>query len=916
MTNRKQRKANFIVVKGRTKRKTKRIHDVMGGESADTLESAAQAALAKDPNADPEEIEIKRQILEERRAKELQSRRYSISSDRMTAADATKTSPHTNDRRHSEVWNRVKASNRRVRKVTWGHRLNDVVRDEQFKGILSNSRRRTQVLMDDFTFVEDHKVRTKAKEKIFYGAKVVLQCKSDEAYLGIDGELASQPGRFFLINLDDPTSTSPVYYGERVGLLTHNGLKALGTKLKLSSDGLRITMANADTKGESQFDAGALWQVHLYANASAKKVPSAQRILMRAQSQIRSVKERLEDQRAFTQGLRRDMKTFEARSNVHYLVHDPTCLASYTQGDVQTYYLKRLEETFAARSEAEQRASQSREIQIARAEREEASRIASLQRARTLPQLDGLERAKAIAQAHRAEALVPAIIAFRKWKQGQWTRRFQSMDMRCKAHIASREELQKPIFRANNGAGTRVFQKPHFVQEDRPHTRRRHVPLPPRICLDHVKPPAVRSSSMEDVERNEREVSADEERAEYDDPMSIERHFHVLRHTNPALFSRIPACLTRPSTPQLEECPPKSSTKRILDAQMPQSDNLSCNQTSEEEGMPQEDMVGAGVASRRRSAPSRLARCNVPSRKLESSSKSDSLRQATMLSKEAVQRLFDEHADAETGMLMLKDLYKVVQGVNLRADPQSLVLVQGAMRELYEGGDLSQGIPFELFYTWFKLEKSPGHFEKHNELLVRRVIGKVKMPTRNLKEHTFSYGQRNQADPEGAGEVVLNWVPGKLSQSQAAGVCLIKVNKAAVKNKQVTPKQVNQFLQKNKDAPSLQRPKIEGRKKDRGFKRDPNATYGVSSQSEGKREDINTIIFPQSAADADDAPYVDTSGQVRKGRLPKPRPTKSSDLLSSHTRTEREQKEAPADAWKMKKFLKNAKPRVDFPVPK
>mmetsp|Transcript_10577 Transcript_10577/g.18095 ORF Transcript_10577/g.18095 Transcript_10577/m.18095 type:complete len:288 (-) Transcript_10577:493-1356(-) len=286
-----------------------------------------------------------------------------------------------------------------------------------------------------------------------------------------------------------------------------------------------------------------------------------------------------------------------------------------------------------------------------------------------------------------------------------------------------------------------------------------------------------------------------------------------------------------------------------------------------------------------------------------------------MVSKDAVIRIFEEHADSETSMLPLKNLYKVLQALNLKTDSQSLVLVQGAMRELYEGGNISQGIPFELFYAWYKLEVVPGHYEKHNELLVRRVIGKVKLPTRNLKDNTFSYGQRNRADPEGAGEVVLNWVPGKLSQSQAAGVCLIKVNKAAVKNKQVTPKQVNQFLQQNKDAPHLQRPKIEGRKKDRGLKRDPNAVYGISSSSEGKHEDINTIIFPNSSDGGHDSPYVDTSGQVRKGRLPKPRPTKSSDLLATHTRTEKEQKEAPPGSWKMNKFTKNAKPRINFPVP-
>jgi len=280
-----------------------------------------------------------------------------------------------------------------------------------------------------------------------------------------------------------------------------------------------------------------------------------------------------------------------------------------------------------------------------------------------------------------------------------------------------------------------------------------------------------------------------------------------------------------------------------------------------------------------------------------------------MLSQKEVEAIFKDCASDETGLLALNDLHKVVSQVNLPANAQALVLVQGALRELYDGGDIEDGIPFALFYTWYKIEVTPGAYEKHNELLVRRVVGKVKLPTRRLQNNNFTYGEKNTSDPEGAGEVVLSWAAGKLSESKEAGVSLLKVNKAVLKKKLLTPKEVNRFLQENKNAPKLQKPKIVGRKKDRGPKRDPNVVYGESNSDE--HEDIHQTIFKCGDNDVAFEHYVDTSGQVQKGKLPKPRPTKCSELLKSKIRTEIEQKESSPEPWKMTKFSKNAKPRVN-----
>lgn len=273
-------------------------------------------------------------------------------------------------------------------------------------------------------------------------------------------------------------------------------------------------------------------------------------------------------------------------------------------------------------------------------------------------------------------------------------------------------------------------------------------------------------------------------------------------------------------------------------------------------------------------------------------------------SREKVKEIFDKHADAE-GRVAKKDLYKLLCDLKLPSSPQDLVQVQGALRYLYSAS-IAEGIPFALWWKWYKLEQTPGTYEANNELLVRRVIEKVKLPTRNLKEGAFVYGQKCPTDPENAGEVILSWVTGKRSKSKEAGVSLIKVNKAAVKNKKITPKELNRFLRDHQYDKELQRPVIVGKKKGRGPKRDPTVTYGCRS---GVPEfgNFSEIIFPDADADRkEDTPYVDTSGQTRKGKLPFPRQTKCSTLLASTTRDTKEQQRIQQQQvpWKMKKFDK------------
>lgn len=268
-----------------------------------------------------------------------------------------------------------------------------------------------------------------------------------------------------------------------------------------------------------------------------------------------------------------------------------------------------------------------------------------------------------------------------------------------------------------------------------------------------------------------------------------------------------------------------------------------------------------------------------------------------------------ERLEGPSGVVAYKDLGKLARACGLDDSARSVVQIQGLLNELYEYGDLKEdGIPCELWMQFLKLETSSAVHEGNNELLVRRMIGKVKLPTRNLKSNGFVYGHENKVDKEGAGEVVLNWVAGKRSESKEAGVSLMKLNKEALKQGIVTADKLSQFLREHKADTNLQRPKVNGRKKSAGASSRPACAAGdecaapaAATENKVRGSDMHSIIFPGGGDD--EAHYVDTSGQVKKGRLPKPRQTNGSELMRKHTKEVEESKQ-PQELWKMNKFAK------------
>ena len=147
---------------------------------------------------------------------------------------------------------------------------------------------------------------------------------------------------------------------------------------------------------------------------------------------------------------------------------------------------------------------------------------------------------------------------------------------------------------------------------------------------------------------------------------------------------------------------------------------------------------------------------------------------------------------------------------------------------------------------------------------------------------------------------ILNWMVGERSKSKKAGVSLIKVNKAAVGKKHITAKSLNKFLRENYNDPALQRRKVVGRKKDRRLVRNDDKVCGKNRAVSDEK--IDSILFPGAGSQHENH-YVDMSGQVKKGRLPEPKQTKSSNMQKMYTRKNAGGKnKSLADPWKMKKF--------------
>jgi hypothetical protein len=224
---------------------------------------------------------------------------------------------------------------------------------------------------------------------------------------------------------------------------------------------------------------------------------------------------------------------------------------------------------------------------------------------------------------------------------------------------------------------------------------------------------------------------------------------------------------------------------------------------------------------------------------------------------------------------------------NMRRD---LVVALGQM------GDPSTHVTRGQFVNWYVSNVADFGGSQLNRLLVKDQLGKSRTPTYQLPGDNFTYGHVNKWDSEGAGQVALNWVKGKLSGTRRGRRNIVAENKASVGAGAPRGKALADYRAAN---PKYHR----ARKVERASRRTnpyshKELTYGRGSESS---ESVGNVMKPSNLRSGSnyDANYPDMSGQEMPGKMPLPRPTNSSDLLAAYSRANG----GPVkEKFKMKKF--------------
>eukprot|EP00949_MAST-11_sp_MAST-11-sp1_P002780 g2780.t1 len=274
-------------------------------------------------------------------------------------------------------------------------------------------------------------------------------------------------------------------------------------------------------------------------------------------------------------------------------------------------------------------------------------------------------------------------------------------------------------------------------------------------------------------------------------------------------------------------------------------------------------------------------------------------RNAAGAHKEA-ERLFAEYANGGS-FLSTGQLHGIMKAQGFLPQEQRTGdgrrAVVGALADMGVSGST---IPRQAFCKWFVRQKCEFVGSALNRLLVKDRLGKCKTSSYQLPGGSMVYGQRNSWDKEGAGAVALKWVEGKRSKSRSHGKRdIIAENRASASAGAINARENAAFRAANPKF--VQKRQISrASRQTNPYAHDEQLLYGkVSAKSMPVKKLLNAKI-----AGTSDSNYPDMSNQVVPGRIPRPRPTHSSELLANQQRAAREEARSgkKQEVFKMKKF--------------
>ena len=312
---------------------------------------------------------------------------------------------------------------------------------------------------------------------------------------------------------------------------------------------------------------------------------------------------------------------------------------------------------------------------------------------------------------------------------------------------------------------------------------------------------------------------------------------------------------------------------------------------------------------------------------------------------EKIRKLADEAFTAvvsieggEGDRMSVTSLSKLLSSVGMSGNPHTVVQAQPLVTA---GGFVTRS----KFVEWCVNMEAEGNGSRLNRLLLRYQVGATRNTSYDLPGNGTTFGR---GKPEGpvvtAGDAIQKWVASKPSQSQDAGVDIIYENKHANIAGCLTVKQANAWRTEYRKKKAVADKQMQKKKEERAARAgggskeimlstmreaqeqvlkctvgntgedgepvDPWDRSHVFGRVSKPSEPVTTLLTSEFSAQPE-AAYADVSGQTKAGRLPKPRPTNSSELLTQNSR----RKLAPPSTdplWKITKFKKTRSQYLNY----
>eukprot|EP00944_MAST-04C_sp_MAST-4C-sp1_P000401 g401.t1 len=259
---------------------------------------------------------------------------------------------------------------------------------------------------------------------------------------------------------------------------------------------------------------------------------------------------------------------------------------------------------------------------------------------------------------------------------------------------------------------------------------------------------------------------------------------------------------------------------------------------------------------------------------------------------DAANRAFDEVAGSGVDAVSVSELGRLLRTLGLPASSREQAV---ALRQFQLSGHGTSRINRSQFKEWYLMQKANFSGASLNKMLIKDQLGKSRTTSYELPGQQFTYGIKTQWGQESAGAVALTWKAGNLSKQGRGKRNIVAENKACVQAGACSTKGWQQAREQNKRYSKVRTGQKASRKTNPYSSK--NLTYGKNSEASPA---VSKVLATNEANE--NFNYADLKGKRIPGRIPKPRPTHSSDLLAA--RAQNKSNQASKEPFKLTKFKK------------